>query len=502
LLSLPASDIIDSLPNAHPIVPALRSVRDVLAPRYQSDPGWFTNTPAGQASKVARWLFDNFFRDKPLPPPALVPFNGGQCQCDLYDIVTGVNYSDGTQTRGSRRLPGAILGLVPDPRPTTTQPAYVRWNLRHSVGCNGSVGSDSLVFAGEPNDGVPVLVSITKVSGADSCGTLAPRDRYTINPPKIDFNVNLPDIRFEPTANILIPVVVLRPEFNLSPNINFSPEFGFNMKIDLGGQIINFNGSDFSSPIDVDFSLVQNSINQSQINIQNSVSNAATNVTNNVNNVSNSNRSSINSNTNSTISNAITTINSSTNTSITASNTSINSAVTNSTAITSTNINNSTNAIINSISSSNVSLSAQLQAIASLVGIINVNAKLALEAALRLELRPDCPPPILPPGDPDTDDVVKPEEPKQGGNPKIQAVTIVLTQLPVKRQWGGDNQGNIPDKEIAGWFEWKYAGYGYSPLQQINFQKSTFVRPPNVSGYAYTLTNHAKGYAIEHTLRD
>ncbi|MEG3882264.1 hypothetical protein QT972_33455, partial [Microcoleus sp. herbarium7] len=170
-------------------------------------------------------------------------------------------------------------------------------------------------------------------------------------------------------------------------------------------------------------------------------------------------------------------------------------------------INNNTNSIvvssrndiINAIALFRTDITARLEALAVLVGVINADMKIALQILGRIELKPDCPEPPSLPGSPNVDDVVKPEEPKTGNNPRIQAVTIVLTVLPRKGQWGGGS--GAPDKQIAGWFAWKVDGYGYLSQEPINYQQSTYIRPANVSGYAYTLTNSAKGFAIEHTLK-
>lgn len=491
MLSLPVSDVTDSSkPATSALVPALRTVRDALAPKYQSDPGWFTNTPAGQASKVARWLFDDFFKDKPLPPPALVPFNGGQCQCDMYDVVSGVNYPNGSQSRGTRRLAGAILGLVPDPKPTPQQPAYVRWNLRYNVGCNGSPGIDTLVFAGEPNDGVAVLVSITKVSGADSCGSLAPRDRYTIAPPSVNININVPDIRVSPSANFVIPVVILRPNFNISPNISVSPEFNFSMPIDLGGQIVNFNGSEFNISNSNDYTDITNVIN---LNTNSSVSSAITNINNNTStNISNSNTA-VNNNTNTKITSAITSINTSTNTSITSSNTSINTAITNSTTSTNNSINNAATNINTSIFNLGVSLSAQIAALANLQANIRADIKLNFDLLGELVSRPECPepvplPPDLPPSPPET----PPDDGGSGTKPKLSYLEITLTTLPTKAQYG--NNGSEP-VFFAGWVSFKYKSGAYGERIPVHFRRSIFAAPVGTDGYTYTLTNGAKGYA-------
>lgn len=75
-------------------------------------------------------------------------------------------------------------------------------------------------------------------------------------------------------------------------------------------------------------------------------------------------------------------------------------------------------------------------------------------------------------------------------------VEVVLTSLPIerKRQYGD----GAPNVYYAGWFEWIVDGKTL-PREPISFQASLFSCPKEASGYAYTLTNGAKGYCIEYT---
>jgi hypothetical protein len=498
-------------PGSNSPLDAIRSARDGICAAYRQTPGWFTNN-AGLIHPIVRDAMngmDNLCSDKPLPPPATLPFSGGQCATS-YDVTfRATNPTTGATSTFVRRRLGRIGGLkvVNIAIEPATETAIRRWSFFYAQSDANPQGIEDPITDISERLGTYSIVNIVRVDGLpDSCGNPIAIDPPSDRSSPVTINVNLPDIRFSPNVNVVIPVVVFKPEFTFAPNLKAE----FNVPINIGGQRFNFNGSSLSieNKINVDFSSVNTSITNAQTNINNNTNTSVTNAQTNINNNTNASRTLINNNTNTSITNTQNNINTNTNNQISSSITTINNSTSTSITNAQTNINNNTNtSITNSTNSINASINvakleilAQLQFIANLTGIINLDVKLALEFLARIEAKPDCPEPVLPPGNPDVDDIIKPEEPKTGSNPKIQAVTIVLTQNPRKAQWGGGN--GAPDKQIAGWFAWKVEGYGFSPQEPINYSRSTFIRPPNVGGYAYTLTNGAKGFAIEHTLKN
>ncbi len=487
----------------------LQAARPGICSVYRSSPGFFTNGPSALGRDVGRVIslyMDDLSSDQPLPPPRQIPFNGGQCVGIEYDVRMSVTFRNGSPTQFfTRRRLGAIGGI--ETRPIVGN-SGVNYNLVYAVSAASPRGITEPIVAAIDNDRVVAIVGVTRVTpGQDNCGNPFPSDPPSTLPPRVNFDVPVPDIRFDPTVNVNIPVAIFKPTINVTPQLNVD----FNMPLSLGGIEMNFNGSEFiindsSSIVDVDFTEVNNSISSAQININTNVNSQISSSTSTTNtNITNA-RNNINNNTDTRINSATTNINNSTSSSLVTTTNSINSntnaqisssvtAINNSTNLA---ISDSTNTIVSRINSVAIDLSASLLALTNLVGLINVDVKLALEFLRRIEEKPDCPEPPVPPDSPDVDDVVKPEEPKSGNNPRIQAVTIVLTKLPVKAQWGG---GSAPDKQIAGWFSWKISGWGFAPPLAINWERSTFVRPLNVEGYAYTLTNYSQGFAIEHILR-
>lgn len=105
------------------------------------------------------------------------------------------------------------------------------------------------------------------------------------------------------------------------------------------------------------------------------------------------------------------------------------------------------------------------------------------------------PPPEAPPPDEDPDLEQEPkseDDPKEeSGVARLKWVKIILTELPDKMHYGD----GAPNCYFAGWFEFKSGASCYERMQ-INFTNNLFLAPPGADGYAYTLTNGAKGYAI------
>ena len=481
-------------PSSNSPLDAIRGARDGICSLYKQTPNWFTRS-AGLVHPIVRdtiGAMDNLCSDKPLPLPAQKPLNGGQCATNYVVTFRVTNPKTGISSTFSRTLYGKLGGMTKRQLAVDTDGVSIfRYGFISNINESFPEGVDNDLSNGRADQFVVTLEGIARSDGkSDNCG-----DPFPVDPPgdlgtSITVNVNLPNIRVSPTANIVVPVVVLAPKIVFSPNGTAS----FNMPINVGGQRFNFDGSSISleKTVNIDSTSINTAITNSQTAINNNTNTAITNSQTAINNNTNTKISSSQSSLSTAITNSQTAINSNTNTAITNSQTAINSNT--NTAITSAVTN-----ITGSVNSGFLALTAKVDAIALVLGVINANVSLALQILGRLELRPECPPELLPPGSPDVDDVVKPETPKSGNNPKIQAVTIVLTVLPVKAQWGG-GQG-APDKQIAGWFAWKVDGYGYLAQQNINYQQSTFIRPANVSGYAYTLTNSARGFAIEHTLK-
>lgn len=475
---------------------AVRAIRPALCGLYRQNPGWYTGSPSAlgrDIGRVASFALDNLCSDQPLPPPQTVPFQGGQCRGVSYRVTFRVtNPKTGITSTFVAIHAGSLGGIGIERIGTDTDGMAInRFTFVHSISATNPNGTKADLSNGRADQFRVTLEAIARQDGlADTCGNPPPSDPPAPIGDSVNVNINLPDLRISPTANVVIPVVIFKPQFNINPQLNVEMKINF----DFAGQKIVFDGSDFrtGNDVDIDFTSVNNQITSTQNNINSNTNTQITNSQNNINSNIVSNRNTINSNTNTAIANSQTAIVNNTNTAITNTQTNINTN-------TNSAVNNSNNSIINTINNSSLDLSGKINALALILGVVNANVDLALKLINEVNLKPDCPEPLLPPGDDNVDDIEKPEEPKTGNNPKIQAVTIVITQNPVKSLWGGGN--GAPDKLIAGWFAWKVDGYGFLSQEHINYSKSTFIRPLGVSGYAYTLTNSARGFAIEHTLK-
>lgn len=104
-----------------------------------------------------------------------------------------------------------------------------------------------------------------------------------------------------------------------------------------------------------------------------------------------------------------------------------------------------------------------------------------------------------PPDQLDKEDKAEDDD-KEEDKPNLQYVCITLTQRPRKNtiQYGDGS----PDWMAAGWFEWKLKSGGYLPRQPIHFDGSCYNVPVGIPvvGYAYTLTNGARGYATTYSV--
>lgn len=101
--------------------------------------------------------------------------------------------------------------------------------------------------------------------------------------------------------------------------------------------------------------------------------------------------------------------------------------------------------------------------------------------------RNDSPPPDE---DPDIEKEEDEEESESGEKEvdKLQYVCVHLTKLPNREQWGD----GAPNVYYAGWLEFKLKDCNL-PRQPIHFKDSIFKAPDGATGFAYTLTNGAKG---------
>ena len=117
------------------------------------------------------------------------------------------------------------------------------------------------------------------------------------------------------------------------------------------------------------------------------------------------------------------------------------------------------------------------------------------------DIEPNCPDspvfdPPLNPDDYDQEEKTEEDPKKEDGKEGLSYVLITLSKLPIERkQQAGEGS---PDVVYAGWFEWLIDGLPL-PRQPIHFQQSLFAAPRKVTGYAYTLTNGAKGSAKIYT---
>lgn len=108
---------------------------------------------------------------------------------------------------------------------------------------------------------------------------------------------------------------------------------------------------------------------------------------------------------------------------------------------------------------------------------------------------PPIPPVTEPPPTADNfEETVKDEtDPKEEDEIEgLKYVKVKLTTLPVKGQQQSGN--DAPDIYFAGWFEFRSAEGNFN-RKPIHFIDNVFKAPEGATGYAYTLTNGAKGFA-------
>lgn len=488
---------------------AVRAIRPALCGLYRQNPGWYTGSPSAlgrDIGRVASFALDNLCSDQPLPPPQVVPFQGGQCRSVLYRCTFRItNPTTGVTSTFVAIHAGSLGGVGIERIGTDTDGVAInRYFFVHSISPTNPNGTRTDLSNGRVDRFLVSLEGVARQDGLpDVCGNPPPSDPPAPVGDSVSVNINLPDLRVSPTANIVIPVVIFKPQFNINPQLNVEMKINF----DFGGQKIVFDGSDFrtGNDVDIDFTSVNNQITNTQNNINTNtntqISNSQTNINNNTNNA----RNSINTNTNNQIANTQTNINTSTVNAIANNNSIINNAINTSLTTTQNNINTNTNTSVTNLSrdinaSLNVlkaDLTAQLQFVANLTGIINADVKIALEFLRTINDKPDCP--ELPP--PPDEVPAPPDEkpPDDGGDspPKkrLAYVEVVLTKLPDKVQFGNRGAQNV---YFAGWLSFRSPTGSYHERQQINFQKSIFTAPLGSDGYTYTLTHGARGTIKEY----
>lgn len=488
---------------------AVKAVKPVLCSAYRSNPGWYTGSPSAlgrDVGRVASLAMDSLCSDQPLPPPMTVPFQGGQCQGELYDVTfRQSNPTTGVGNNFTRRLSGKLGGMTQRRigiDPTSKEP-IIRYGFISGVSPTNPNGTDNDLSNGSVKTFLVVLVGIVKVSGSDVCGNPPPSDPPAPIGDSVSFDINLPDLRVSPSANIVVPVVIFKPTLNINPNLNVK----FNIDFDVGGLKIVFDGSDFRSggDIEIDVDNINSNISNVQTNLNTSITSSQTNINNNTNSQATAIRNNINTNTNTQISNVQTNINTNTNSQISSVQTNINNSTNTAIANSQTSINNNTNTQITNLKGDinaslnilKVDLTAQLQFIANLTGVINADLKLALEFLKNIDSKPDCP--ELPP--PPDEIPAPPDEkpPDDGGDSpvkkKLAYVEIILTKRPHKAQFGNNGAQTV---YFAGWFAFRANTGGFHPREQINFQRSLFVAPTGCDGYTYTFTHGARGRILEY----
>ncbi|MEG3882518.1 hypothetical protein QT972_34785, partial [Microcoleus sp. herbarium7] len=198
-----------------------------------------------------------------------------------------------------------------------------RYGFISSITATNPRGIDNDLSNGAADQFRVDLVSVVRTGGLpDNCGNPFPVDPPSDRGVSVTVNVNIPDIRIEPNVNVVIPVVILRPEFNITPTANFT----FNVPINVGGVRFNFDGTNFTSEttVNIDSSSITNSISSSQTAITNSITASQTNINSNTSNAISNSQTNINSNTNSRITTSQTAINNNTTSSISSAITAIN----------------------------------------------------------------------------------------------------------------------------------------------------------------------------------
>lgn len=172
-----------------------------------------------------------------LPPPANVPFTGGQCSCLTYNVnMTQKNEFNQTIPFTLFSIPGKIRGVRQTAFIEGSQTFY-KWELiAGDTGCPGNV-----VLASKVSELISYSVtSVVRSNGAaDTCGNQPARypDR---TPPDSRIYGNT-SITYNDGTDFAIPFfyvpVSIQPTF--SPNIRIDLG-GFSFNFDLGGVDVNF----------------------------------------------------------------------------------------------------------------------------------------------------------------------------------------------------------------------------------------------------------------------
>lgn len=235
-----------------------REIKNRACGLYRNIPETIVPNPA---SKFLRKHWNEFCDDTPDfdPPSPEIPFQGGQCPCELYDVTVtaswtttdadGGNESDLQTRTATKTFQGKIGELIV----SEGNGNQVLVTLLHSVDCPSPEGSDfqgryfTEFYGGRRTKGLEArIINIVRADGEpDTCGDPPERWRPDYRAPE---DIPLPPIEIPPPSspspgndfNLSIPLIfapisnVNAPRFNLG---------GIDVRIDLGGM-------DFSLPGD------------------------------------------------------------------------------------------------------------------------------------------------------------------------------------------------------------------------------------------------------------
>ena len=221
------------------------AARDGACSLYKSYPGFMTGSVVfnSPASAFSRGVWDSLCDGQPsgLPPPPTPPFQGGQCECDLYSVTVAQVYN-GVPYYSSRVLRGKIGGLsvVFDSARNSNDVFITCGGDRNSPCIQGTV---TAWFIDDPASGKQYRIhAVTRLDGAaDTCGDPPPQfpDKDVLPPP--GSLTNNRDITYNDGTDFTLPFFYAPISLDGAINVRVG-EINFNFNAD--GVEFNFGDSD------------------------------------------------------------------------------------------------------------------------------------------------------------------------------------------------------------------------------------------------------------------
>lgn len=185
-----------------------------LACTMQRDYNQWANSGISWLYEFSEGFTDELCGVPPTPvPPMSVPFQGGQCVGEQYDILHE-QLSGGVLVQVTLRRSGKVLGIQNESQPGGT----VKSILVTSGGAVVDGLGDTLPANWEAAGGYPKILNISPVDGTDDCGNPLP-EREPISPPAGEATV-INNVNISPTVAIPLAFVYIRPTVNVDVDAN------------------------------------------------------------------------------------------------------------------------------------------------------------------------------------------------------------------------------------------------------------------------------------------